>query len=91
MDVFSAVNRLTSSGKVLGPDQRIDVMQALRGVTINAARMYFLEAKLGSLEPGKLADFVILDNNPTTVAPETIKDIAVLETFVDGKSIYRKA
>ena len=91
MDVFSAVNRITSSGKVLGPDQRIDVMQALRGITINAARMYFVEGKLGSLEPDKLADFVILDQNPAAVAPESIKDIAVLETVVGGQSVYRKA
>lgn len=45
MDVFSAVNRLTSSGKVLGPDQRIDVMEALRGVTINGAYMQRLEVR----------------------------------------------
>ena len=91
MDVFSAVNRLTSSGKVLGPDQRISVMEALRGVTINAAYMQRLEDKLGSLEKGKLADLVILDKDPTAVAPETIKDIKVDETIVGGKTVYRRA
>ncbi len=91
MDVFSAVNRLTSSGKVLGPDQRISVMEALRGVTINGAYMQRLEDKIGSLEKGKLADLVILDKDPTAVAPEAIKDIKVEETIVGGKTVYRRA
>ena len=89
MDVYSAVTRLTSSGFVLGEDQRISVMDALRGVTINAARMYFLEDKIGSLEPGKLADMVILEKNPLDVAPETIKDIKVVETIVEGETVYK--
>lgn len=91
MDVFSAVNRLTSSGKVLGPDQRISVMEALRGVTINGAFMQRLEDKIGSLEKGKLADLVILDKDPTAIPPETIKDIKVEETIVGGKTVYRRA
>ena len=91
MDVFSAVNRLTSSGKVLGPDQRISVMEALRGVTINGAFMQRLEDKIGSLEVGKLADLVILDKDPTAIAPEAIKDIKVEETIVGGRTVYRRA
>ena len=91
MDVFSAVNRLTSSGKVLGPDQRIGVMEALRGVTINGARMYRIEDKVGSLEPGKLADLVILDKNPLKVEPVALKDILVTETIVGGATVYKKA
>lgn len=91
MDVFSAVNRLTSSGKVLGSEQRIGVMEALRGVTINGAYMQRLEDKIGSLEPGKLADLVILDANPLAVQPEELKDIAVEETIVGGRSVYKKA
>lgn len=91
MDVFSAVTRMTSSGKVLGPEQRIGVLEAMRGVTINAARMYFIEDKVGSLETGKLADIVILDADPTKVAPEKLKEITVVETIVDGKSVYSKA
>ena len=91
MDVFSAVNRLTSSGKVLGPDQRIGVMEALRGVTINGARMYRIEDKVGSLEPGKLADLVVLDKNPLEVEPVKIKDIQVTETIVGGATVFKKA
>lgn len=89
MDVFSAVNRLTMTGFVLGPDQRIGVMDALRGVTINAARMHFVEDKVGSLEPGKLADLVILDKDPTKVQAHNLKDLAVKETIVGGVTIYK--
>ena len=64
MDVFSAVNRLTSSGKVLGPDQRIDVMEALRGVTINGAYMQRLEDKIGSLEKGQAGRYGHLGQGP---------------------------
>ena len=91
MDVFSAVNRLTSSGKVLGPDRRIDVMEALRGVTINGAYMQRLEDKIGSLEKGKLADMVILDKDPTKVDPVKLKDIMVEETIVGGNTVYKRA
>ncbi len=89
LDVFSAVNRVTSSGYILGEDQRINVIDALRGVTINAARMYKLEDKLGSLEKGKQADMIILSDNPLTIKPETIKDLKVLETYVAGECIYQ--
>ncbi|MEG2140936.1 MAG: amidohydrolase family protein [Bilophila sp.] len=89
MDVFSAVNRLTMSGYVLGPDQRISVMEALRGVTINGARMHFMEDKVGSLEPGKLADFVILDKDPTKIPAVKLKDLVVKETIVGGATVYK--
>lgn len=89
MDVFSAVNRVTLSGFVLGEDQKISVMEALRGVTSDAARMYFLEDKVGSLEPGKMADMVILDRNPVDVPPLEIKDIKVMETIVEGETVYK--
>ena len=91
LDVFWAVFRLTSSGKVLGPDQRIGVMEALRGVTINGAYMQRLEDKIGSLEKGKLADMVILDKDPTKVDPVKLKDIMVEETIVGGNTVYKRA
>lgn len=89
MDVFSAVNRVTQTGFVLGDDQRITVMEALRGVTIDSARMYFLDDKLGSLEVGKMADLVILDRNPLEVPPLEIRDIKVMETIVGGETVYK--
>ena len=88
--VWAAVNRVTRNGQVLGPAERISVRDALRAVTIEAAWQNFEETRKGSIEPGKLADFVMLAENPMTVSPEHIKDIAVLETFVGGESVYRR-
>jgi predicted amidohydrolase YtcJ len=87
--VWSAVNRKTRSGFVLGADQRISVMQALRAVTIDAAHQHFQDHDRGSLDPGKLADLVILSQNPLD-DPENIDAIEVLETIVGGRSVYRK-
>jgi len=64
------------------------LMDALKSITINAAYQYFEEKTKGSLEPGKLADFVILDKNPLKVEPMTIKEIHVVETVKEGESIY---
>ena len=89
MTIASQVNRTTRSNKVLGPEQRVSVMDALKSITINAAYQYFEENTKGSLESDKLADFVILDKNPLKVEPMTIKDIKVVETIKEGKTIYR--
>jgi len=87
--MWTAVNRLTSSGRILGEDQRISVLDALRAVTIDAAWQVFLEATRGSIEVGKYADLVVLDKNPLE-HPATLKDIQVLETIVDGRSVFSK-
>ena len=87
--VWTAVNRVSRGGEVTGPDQRVTPIEALKAITINAAHQYFEEKSKGSLEPGKLADLVILDKNPLKVEPMTIKDIKVIETFKEGKSIYK--
>jgi len=89
MVMWSAVNRVSRSGQVIGPDERATPMQALQAITINGARIYREEASKGSLEPGKLADLVILDRNPLKVAPMEIKDIKVVETIKEGKTIYK--
>ncbi|MCE8515026.1 amidohydrolase [Ruegeria pomeroyi] len=73
---------------VLAPDERISVESAIRAMTSEAAWQLFSEQEVGSLEAGKLADFVILDNDPRTVDPDTIKDIRVIETWMDGKQVY---
>jgi hypothetical protein len=88
--VWTAVNRVTREGKVLGAEQRIAVLDALRSVTSDAAWQNFEERTKGSIEPGKLADFVILAVNPLTADPMTLRDIAVVETIVAGRSVYRR-
>lgn len=86
--IWSAVNRLSRSGEVIGADQRVTPLEALRAVTIDAAYQYFEEDSKGSIEVGKLADLVILDANPLTVDPMAIRDINVIETIKEGNPIY---
>lgn len=91
MRVLSAtVTRRTRSGDVLGADQRVDVMTALKAMTIWPAYQHFEEGSKGSLEQGKLADFVILSADPTAIDPETLHQIKVTETIKNGKYIYRQ-
>jgi predicted amidohydrolase YtcJ len=86
--MWSAVNRVSRGGERIGPDQRVGPLEALEAMTINVAHQYGEEASKGSLEAGKLADMVILDQNPLKVDPMKIKDIKVLETIKEGKTIY---
>ncbi len=74
---------------VLAPDERISVESAIRAVTSEAAWQLYSEHEVGSLETGKLADFVILDNDPRKVDPDEIKNIKVLETWMDGQQVYQ--
>jgi predicted amidohydrolase YtcJ len=82
--VWSAVNRTTMSGRVAAPEQRLTVEQALRAVTIDAAQSLRLEGEIGSIAPGKFANFTILEDDPFTVDPATIKDIGVWGTVFEG-------
>lgn len=85
----ATVTRRTRSGDILGPTHRVDVMTALRAMTIWPAYQHFEEDKKGSIEVGKLADFVILSADPTAVDPETLADLTVVATIKDGVEIYR--
>jgi len=87
--IWSAVNRVTRSGRVLGPDERISVMDAIKASTINAAYQLKEEKNKGSIEPDKLADFVVLSDNPLKIDPMKIKDIKVLETIKEGNTVYK--
>ena len=87
--IWTAVNRISRGGVVIGPDQRVTPMEALKAITINSAYQYGEQSSKGSIEPGKLADLVILSGNPLTVPAGAIKDIKVVETFKEGKSIYK--
>lgn len=83
--MWSAVNRLTVSGKVLGEHERISAYDALHAVTLGGAYLLKMDHELGSLECGKLADFAVLDKSPLDVDPIKIKDIKVWGTVVGGK------
>lgn len=86
----ATVNRVTRSGKILGPDQRISVYEGLKTLTDWAAYQYFEEKSKGTFEVGKLADFVILDQNPLKIDPIKIHSINIIESIKEGKSIYKK-
>ena len=81
---WCAVNRQTASGRILGPNERIDVEDALRAITLGAAFTLRLDHLVGSIEPGKYADFAVLDDDPTTVPVEALKDVSVWGTVIDG-------
>jgi len=88
--IAATVNRVTRSGQVLGPEHRTTPLVALKAHTLWAAYQHFEEKNKGSIEVGKLADFVLLDQNPLTVDPLTIADIKVVETIKAGKTVYRR-
>ena len=89
--LWTAVNRTSRSGQIIGPDERISVLDGLKALTIDGAHQYFEDNRKGSIEVGKLADLVILTANPTKVDPAAIKAIKVAETIKGGKSVFRRA
>ncbi len=89
--IWSTVNRISTSGAVIGENQTVSPLEALRATTINAAYENFEEDSKGSIEVGKLADLVVLSDNLLTVNPLTIKDIVVEKTILGGKVVYESA
>ncbi len=88
MALQSMVTRTALDGRVWGPKQRITVEEALRVCTLNGARASFEEHEKGSLEPGKLADLVVLGRNPLTEDPSSLVSIPVERTMVGGRWVY---
>ena len=82
---WAGVNRITPSARVAGSEQRIPVDAALRAITINAAYSWRKEDEIGSIAPGKIANFTVLDENPYEVAPEKLKDVPVWGTVFEGR------
>jgi predicted amidohydrolase YtcJ len=83
--MWSAVNRVTNDGNLRGGEQRVSRLGALKAVTLNAAYSLQLENEVGSIEPGKLANFTVLADNPITCDPLKIKDISVWGTVLEGR------
>ena len=88
--IWTAVNRVSRTGAVIGAAERTNPYSALQAITSFAAYELFDENIKGTLSNGKLADFVILDKNPLKVKPMEIKNIQVMETIKEGKTIYKK-
>jgi predicted amidohydrolase YtcJ len=81
---WCAVNRLTSSGHVLGANERISVADALRTITLGAAYTLGLDDRIGSIEVGKFADFCVMDDDPTEIDPVKLKDVRIAGTVLGG-------
>ena len=88
MMLWTAVNRISRAGAEIGPGQRVTAYEGLKCMTEWAAEQYDEQSTKGTLEAGKLADLVVLDQDPLKVKPMAIKDIKVLETIKEGKTIY---
>jgi hypothetical protein len=86
--IYAAVTRKAESGQELLPEEGVSTRQALAMYTINAAYASFEEDIKGSITPGKLADIVVLSNDPAQVLPEQIKDIKVEMTILGGKVVW---
>ncbi len=88
--IWCAVNRVTKNGIELGKQESVSTLDALKAVTINAAYQYNQEHQKGSIVPGKLADFVILDKDPLQVDISDLRQLSVLKTYKEGNCIYSK-
>ena len=87
--LWAAVNRRSiNTGTLFGEEERISVREGIRALTINGAYQSFDEDRKGSIEPGKLADLVVINLDPLSLDPMDIKEIRVLETIKDGVTVY---
>lgn len=89
--MWCAVNRVTREGVQLDETEKISVLDAVKGVTVNAAYQYFEESRKGSIAPGKNADFVLLDHNPLRMDPQKLREARVLATIKDGVCVYERS
>lgn len=87
--IWCAVKRQTKKGEILGKNECVTVLDAIKGITINSAYQYFEEDTKGSIKKGKIADLVVLDKDPLKVEMDEIKNIKILETIKNGESLYK--
>lgn len=90
MIMWTTVNRVSRSGTVMGPDERLTPYEALKSITIWGAEQFFEENHKGTLTTGKLADMVVLDQNPLKIDPMQLKEIKVLETIKEGTTVFKR-
>ncbi len=83
-----AVNRTTRNGVILGPEERISTIEALKAYTVYAAYCSFEEDVKGSIEANKLADFAVLSHSLHDISPERLRTVRVIRTFVGGQKVY---
>ena len=88
--MWATVNRTSRSGAVIGADERVTPYEALKMITLWGAEQFGEQAAKGSVKEGKLADLVVLSDNPLTVDPATINQIQVLETIKEGKTVWSR-
>jgi predicted amidohydrolase YtcJ len=88
--VWATVNRTTRSGAVVGPDERVTPYEAIKMVTLWGAEQFGEQAAKGSIKEGKLADLVVLSDNPITMDPTKINQVQVLETIKEGKTVWSR-
>jgi predicted amidohydrolase YtcJ len=83
------VNRIErTKGSVVGPSQRVTVMEALYALTAEGAHCSFTDANVGTLEVGKFADAIAFSDDPFSIAPEKLKDLHIDITMTDGKVVH---
>lgn len=87
--IWCAVNRISRSGNIIGKRQKITVYEAFRAASYGGAYSYHEENVKGTLEPGKIADMIIIDHNPFVIDPMSIREIKVIETIKNGKTLYK--
>ena len=87
--MWCAAVRRTRDGIILGAEERISALEALRAVTVRAAWQYFQEEHRGSIAPGKWADFAVLDGDPLACSPEALRRLRVLATVAEGRTVFR--
>ncbi len=89
--LYAMVTRRTQQGgDAVTPEEAVDPLEGLRMYTTGAAYAMGREKEVGSLERGKRADMVVLSHDPTTVDPDFIRDIAVEQTYIEGRLLYRR-